>query len=129
MRFRIVTCIPAVAALTIVQAASAQTLVMTDTVLAPEVGSSFVMPLRCDSHGNIFVRPPVTQGTQNSRSQPPITKISADGKRVAIFDLSAAAADGLVGVSLKTFCSQFGWHALCVRHGEGEPPPSSCQVR
>lgn len=104
MRFRIMTWISAVAALTIVQAAVAQTLVMTDSVPAPEMGSSFVTPLRCDAHGDIFLRPPLTQATPNSRSQPPITKISSDGKRAPIFfDLAAAAADGLVGLSLRTF--------------------------
>src|SRR5579884_2580179 len=94
--------VSAVVALTIVRAAIAQTLVVTDRVPAPEFGSSFVTPLRCDSRGNIFMRPPLTQVTRNSRLQPPIMKISADGKRAVSFDLSTAAADGIVGLP-KTF--------------------------
>jgi len=103
MRRCIVIWISVVAALATVQDAFAQTLAMTGSALAPEIGFSFVTPLRCDSHGNIFVRPPLTLGDKNSRSQPPIRKISADGKLTATLDLSAAAADGFVALSLKTF--------------------------
>ncbi len=95
--------IAAIAALTVVPAAISQTLVARSSLPAPNAGSSFVMPLHCDSHGNIFVRSPSAGVTRGSRPRPSLTKVGPDGKRAATFDLSAAAADGLGDLVLKVF--------------------------
>ncbi|MGH9613602.1 MAG: hypothetical protein ACRD4P_11035, partial [Bryobacteraceae bacterium] len=60
------------------------------SVPTPEVGAAIMMPIHCDSSGDIFVRPP-------------LSKIGPDGRRIAIFDLSAARSDGLADLALKTF--------------------------
>ncbi len=70
--------------------ARSQMLVQESALSAPDADAVVIMPVRCDSRGNIFLRPP-------------LSKIAADGKRVATFDLSAAANDGLKNLLFKAF--------------------------
>jgi hypothetical protein len=77
-------------ALTFTSAVSSQTIVADSSLPTPDVNSFIIMPVHCDSYGNIFL-------------QPPLSKISPDGKRTAIFDLSAARIDGLTNLVFKAF--------------------------
>jgi hypothetical protein len=49
-----------------------------------------MMPVHCDSSGNLFL-------------QPPLSKIVPDGRRAAIFDSSAARQDGFTDLVTKSF--------------------------
>ncbi len=111
----------------LVQGAFGQILEVTATIPAPEAGPLYVMPLRCDSHGDIFIRrPPLTQGTpkseSHSESQPFIAKISSDGRRVAAFDLSAAATDGNPGLLLKTYAVNSDGTLIVLATSKGKNP-------
>ncbi len=106
----------------LVQGAFGQILEVTATIPALGAGPMYVMPLRCDSHGDIFLRPPLTQGTPKSESQPTIAKIFSDGKRVAAFDLSAAATDGNPGLLLKTYAVNSDGTLFVLATSKGKNP-------
>lgn len=80
----------ACAALSATEALPGQVLVANSTVPAPQVKPALIMPIHCDSSGDIFLRPP-------------LSKIDLEGRRTATFDLSAAQSDGFSGLTLNSF--------------------------
>jgi hypothetical protein len=78
--------------------ARSQRIAGASTVPTPDVGVAIMMPVHCDQSGNMFLRtiqPPIIEGS--------LLKLSPDGKRVATFDVSAAAKDNLKDLVVKTF--------------------------
>ncbi len=76
--------------LIIIPAIRAQTIAIDSRLRAPELGSVIMMPIHCDSSGNIFLAPP-------------LSKIGLDGRRSATFDSSAAQQDHFTDLILKSF--------------------------
>jgi hypothetical protein len=66
-----------------------QTLYKEQSIVAPDIGEITFMPVHCDSSGNVYL-------------QPPLSKITMEGKRSAVFDISAARADGLTDLMPKS---------------------------
>jgi len=80
----------AITIMTVAAAGSDHVLVVDSSVPTPEVSQVIIMPVHCDSSGNVYLRPP-------------LSKIGRDGRRTATFDLSAAGSDGLTGLMTKAF--------------------------
>jgi hypothetical protein len=80
----------ALALLTIMPAGGSQALVADAFLPTPDVNSYIIMPIHCDSAGDIFL-------------QPPLSKINSEGRRTAVFDLAAARSDGLANLVFKAF--------------------------
>lgn len=70
------------------------TLRKTETVTLKELGGLLVMPLRCDSDGNVFFR----RYTIDSPHSSPIIKVSPSGETLASYSLSASGDRNLRGL-------------------------------
>jgi hypothetical protein len=78
------------AAVAVQSGGTVQTVSAEGSVLTPDIGSVIMAPVRCDSSGNVYLRPP-------------LQKISSEGRRTALFDLSAARRDGLSNLTFHAF--------------------------